>query len=481
MSGKTSVARFPVRKSLAFDRAAPETIQAVRHEELGDTLMTTTRRNLLVHGSVVGAGMIVGNLPGIMALAQGQPGEAIALFQDAAHDQPTFALAHYYLGLALVANNNLPSAKIALSEAIKLTPHLVEAHLALIHLHMHARNFDQAIEAAQSFLTLQPDNPVASLAVGEAYMGQKDIVKAITAFQTAIAQAPKDAKNHYYLGLAYLAQHKEPEALAAFEQALALNPHALEPLVQIVALFNRALDKALQRVQTQLQASPQNALMYTLLGQLYSRQQNDTEAEAAFKKALELDEGTVRAHLDLASLYARKKAYDQALTLYEALLKRNPKLVPGYTSAGMIYDAKGDRQKANEYYQKALKIDPKFVPALNNLAWNYAEYGSNLTTALTYARTAQEAEPNNPEVADTLGWIYFRTKDYIKAVDLLKESAEKIPDNPVVRYHLGMACYKKGDVPCAKEALQQALRLSRDFPEAEEAKQTLVEIGLASN
>jgi len=51
----------------------------------------------------------------------------------------------------------------------------------------------------------------------------------------------------------------------------------------------------------------------------------------------------------------------------------------------------------------------------------------------------------------------------------------------VIRYHLGMACYKKGDIPCAKEALQQALRLSRDFPEAEEAKQTLGEIGLLSN
>jgi len=314
-------------------------------------------------------------------------------------------------------------------------------------------------------------------------MGQKEFVKAITAFQTAIEKAPKDAKNHYYLGMGYLAQHKEPEALAAFEQALALQPHAFEPLAQIVTLLDNkgALDKAIQRVHTQLQASPQNALMYTLLGQLYSRQRNDTEAEAAFKKALELDEGTVRAHLDLASLYVREKAYDQAIVLYEDLLKRNPKLVPGYTSAGIIYDAKGERQKANEYYQKALKIDPKFVPALNNLAWNYAEHGGNLTTALAHAKTAQEAEPNNPEVADTLGWIYFRTQDYIKAVDLLKESAEKIPDNPAVRYHLGMACYKKGDILCAKEALQQALRLSRDFPEAEEAKQTLAEIGLLSN
>src|SRR5262249_30243150 len=147
------------------------------------------------------------------------------------------------------------------------------------------------------------------------------------------------------------------------------------------------------------------------------------------------------------SLYVRKKAYDQALALYEALLKRNPKLAPGYTSAGMIYDAKGDRQTANEYYQKALKIDHKFVPALNNVAWSYAEYVSKLTPARAYAKSAQEAGPNHPEVADTLGLIYFRAPDYTMAVNLLKESAEKIPDNPVVRYHLGLACFKKGDGP----------------------------------
>src|SRR4029453_9733697 len=82
---------------------------------------------------------------GRLALAKDQPGEAIPLFQDAVHDQPTLALAHYFLGVALHANNNLPSAKIALSEAIKPAPHLAEAHLTLIRLHMHARNFDQAM------------------------------------------------------------------------------------------------------------------------------------------------------------------------------------------------------------------------------------------------------------------------------------------------------------------------------------------------
>ena len=39
---------------------------------------------------------------GRLALAKGQPGEAIPLFQDAVHDQPTLALAHYYLGVGPV-------------------------------------------------------------------------------------------------------------------------------------------------------------------------------------------------------------------------------------------------------------------------------------------------------------------------------------------------------------------------------------------
>ena len=92
---------------------------------------------------------------GRLALAKGQPGEAIPLLQDAVHDQPTLASAHYYLGLALLVNNNLPSAKMSFSEAIKLTPNLAEAHLALIRLQCQARNFDQALAAAQ----LVPDAP----------------------------------------------------------------------------------------------------------------------------------------------------------------------------------------------------------------------------------------------------------------------------------------------------------------------------------
>jgi tyrosinase len=60
--------------------------------------MTTTRRKLLVHGSVIGAGIIAGNLPGITALAQGQPPRRRSL-QGLAWNDPIVATYRDAVGL----------------------------------------------------------------------------------------------------------------------------------------------------------------------------------------------------------------------------------------------------------------------------------------------------------------------------------------------------------------------------------------------
>jgi tetratricopeptide (TPR) repeat protein len=96
--------------------------------------------------------------------------------------------------------------------------------------------------------------------------------------------------------------------------------------------------------------------------------------------------------------------------------------------------------------------------------------------ALNLAQTAMEQLPDNPSVADTLAWIYYKKGAYLKAVTLLRESSEKLPDNAVVRYHLGMASYKNGDRTTAKRELETALKLDPSFPGFDEAKQVLAEL-----
>ena len=46
--------------------------------------------------------------------------------------------------------------------------------------------------------------------------------------------------------------------------------------------------------------------------------------------------------------------------------------------------------------------------AANNLAWMFAETGENLDMALQLAQAATRRVPEQPEIQDTLGWIYYK-------------------------------------------------------------------------
>jgi len=53
----------------------------------------------------------------------------------------------------------------------------------------------------------------------------------------------------------------------------------------------------------------------------------------------------------------------------------------------------------------------------------------------------------------------------------LRESATKLPGNPVVQYHLGLASLKAGDKEAARQALTIALNSPENFPGKERSKE----------
>jgi Flp pilus assembly protein TadD len=160
---------------------------------------------------------------------------------------------------------------------------------------------------------------------------------------------------------------------------------------------------------------------------------------------------------------------------YRAMEEVAPNHPSPHFLLGMAHQAQQREEDAIAEYQKAMKLDPRFAPAANNLAWLYAERGQNIDVALTLAQTAMEQLPDDPGVADTLGWIYYRKGAYLKAIALLRDSAEKLPGNATVRYHLGMAYLKHGDKALAERELAESLRLDSSAPWASGAKEALAE------
>jgi tetratricopeptide (TPR) repeat protein len=332
-----------------------------------------------------------------------------------------------------------------------------------------------AIEQAQAAIQLNPRNVQAAIISGDAYLHKGDFAKSRQVFEAVAQGLPKEAIGPYRLGLVARAEKNDTKALAYFEDALSRKPSAIEPLAQIamVKIAQGKSTEAQERVTKQLEASPNNPLLFNLLGQLWMEAKDIGQAEIAFKKAIELDNSLLSAYVSMGQIYYQAGKTDQAMKEYEAVLVKNPKMVSARMLLGIIHENRKEHDMAQADYEAILKLAPRFAPAANNLAWLMLEHGGNLDVALSHAQTAREQQPNDPHIADTLGWIFYKKNAYLLAVNLLKEAVEKLPREAEVQYHYGMAQYKNGDATGAKKTLQAALKLSQTFTGSQEARKTL--------
>lgn len=76
-------------------------------------------------------------------------------------------------------------------------------------------------------------------------------------------------------------------------------------------------------------------------------------------------------------------------------------------------------------------------------------------------------------VMDTLGWILLEQKQLPRSLDLLSKAAAKLPDNPVIRYHHGVALLQNGQTAEARKELAAAIGAGKSFPGAEHARSLL--------
>jgi tetratricopeptide (TPR) repeat protein len=143
---------------------------------------------------------------------------------------------------------------------------------------------------------------------------------------------------------------------------------------------------------------------------------------------------------------------------------------------GVILEAQGKRGEAARWYETTLAAVPDAPIAANNLAMIYADAGENLDRALQLATTAKQALPDNAEVDDTLGWVYYRKNLPALAVAPFEESLNKRPDTPEVLYHLGLTQARLGQTARARVLLERALTLNPTLASRDIGRETIASL-----
>jgi len=194
------------------------------------------------------------------------------------------------------------------------------------------------------------------------------------------------------------------------------------------------LDGALAEANRVREMNPDSGAAQRLITRIYSRQ--DRTDELRVKLAAAYDKGTldVTGRLTLASLELSSQNYARARELYEELLVERPE---------------------GTWIQ-------------TNLAYVLAEERQELDRALELAQNAVANAPEQPRMADTLGYVYLRkglTEPALSQFDaaLRMDDDAGASDRARIHYHRGLALAELGRAQDADAAFAEARNLDPEL------------------
>jgi tetratricopeptide (TPR) repeat protein len=144
------------------------------------------------------------------------------------------------------------------------------------------------------------------------------------------AQPPRSAREEAFRannrGVAFLEQYAFDSAISSFEEALAVDPSQRLAAINLpIALFYANRSDEAQRAAAAAQSRFPDAPRPPYVQGLIARAENRLDqADAAFRRVLEIDPDDVGAKVNLALVYLQQRRYDEAVRLCEAVLAAEP-------------------------------------------------------------------------------------------------------------------------------------------------------------
>ncbi len=431
---------------------------------------------------------------------QGTATKSVEELKTLVQNSPNDGALHLDLARAYFATNqpdkSLSEALDALQyEARRQAPRatvLTVARIMAGRIYEDRGEHNKALEQANMLLQGNPKNPDARLIRDRALIGSNQIPQAESDLQSLVQEVPQMKDAHLNLANLYLNQKQFEKASTEFDQVWKANPPDVRGFVglQMVKLAEGKGDEAARALQEMVQKNPKNvALRYQLAAFETSAgaqagPSNPARAKQYFQDAAENYKEIIKSTPNASDVWMRLGVlqrqlgqYDAALASFEQAGSVDPHNSGAPLNEALLFEALGKRKEAAAAYNKVLTIDPENALALNNLAFMNAENGTNLDQAMTLAERAKKKVPNNDDVSDTLGYVYYQKNLNAQALQIFRQLVQDAPQNPTFHLHLAMALEKQGDKQAAKDEAQKALKASSQPDQQNKIRSFLSQLG----
>lgn len=380
-------------------------------------------------------------------------------------------LPYYYLGRVFLEKGNLKEALTKFNASLKLKPDFTEAILALASLHVEMKKPEEAIKILVKFQKTKGPHPKVSEMLANLYIDSKQLDLAYQ--QLEVVESISDDPLNVKMKMAFLLIQKKMNTLAAqkLEEILTEVPESEKIHFYLAVVYADAKEysKALEHFLKVPAHSSYYADAITQSAYIYKLSQKNDKAMDLIKKSLELRNDIPELYSLYAGLLDENQKYSQAHDLLKKAIEIFPENTQIHFYYGAISEKLGNTKNLISSMKKVLSLDPKHTQAMNYLAFTWAESNENLDEAETLAKNALTQEPKDGFIMDTLGWVYYKKRQFNLALKYT-EAAFKVQNKvSVIAEHLGDIHLQLSSAEKAKHFYTKALELEEDS----KRKQTL--------
>jgi tetratricopeptide (TPR) repeat protein len=276
-----------------------------------------------------------------------------------------------------------------------------------------------------------------------------------------IEKDSSDWQTNTFLGEISLVENNDSVAIIYFKKATALAPWnaQLWNRLGILLFESNRYEEAVVEMKNAVTKFPDDFVDNLILGLSLSQQKDIEGAGRALEHAVRLNPNDLTALHAYGFTLNQLNRNDAALVYLEKALSLSPDNTQVIGTMGMIYDSMGNYEMSDSLYERALLVDSTNVLISNNYAYSLSERGEKLDRALKLSEYAVEQEPKNSSYLDTIGWVYFKLKNFNKAIEYIEKAIKEDEANATLFDHLADIYAEMNNKDKAIEYWNKALEL----------------------
>ncbi|MGD9660197.1 MAG: tetratricopeptide repeat protein [Porticoccaceae bacterium] len=318
----------------------------------------------------------------------------------------------------------------------------------------------KAVKALEKALRVLPESKRLRLQYAR-FLSDKDLGKSRQQIAILAKQYPDDVNILFSLGLANKEIGLSEEAKATFNHLININKRASDAHFQLgkIAEGNGQPEEAVY--QYRQVKDGQNLLPAAMRVANILTEHNNLSAAREHLSSLRAIYPAIRENLFQmeAELLIRQNRLNEAYDLLTSALQADPESLNLLYTRSIISAEQKDLAATESDLRAILALDADNATALNALGYSMTNLSNRHDEALALIQRAQELEPDNPAITDSLGWVYFHLGDLDRALTYLRQAFEAFPDGEVAA-HLGEVLWLQGDQSGAEAVWRKGLENS---------------------